>query len=268
MSRIVKVAALQPALQWRHTARNLNRIGAISREICSAGCVDLLVFPEHFNATSSRDGAPQEAEEVRQFVCSTARENSVNIVGGSAECFDDDGKLRNICFVSDRQGNVLGQYCKRRLFGGEPARGVQPGDSTGTFQFDFGLVAVLICADLWFSDLVRAAVDGADLLCVPAETCVRNQESTEYARRLWWSLSMTRAHEYALPIAVADVAEVQFPTHWDSGASSINDPSRKPDADAIQQTIPSGVEGYLIVSINLDACAEFREYRRQSGLLA
>jgi predicted amidohydrolase len=140
-------------------------------------------------------------------------------------------------------------------------------------------VGVLICGDLWEPALARELVDQVDLLCVPAKTTVPTDRYTEYARRLWWNLALTRAMENALPIVVSDWAEARHEAaaladgtkvrsvHHTSGGASINDPGRRPRFNEIQQVLPRGEPGLLAATIDLDAVARFRDYRRSMGLL-
>jgi predicted amidohydrolase len=155
----------------------------------------------------------------------------------------------------------------------------EPGTGAGLFEVAGIRVGVLICGDLWEPAFARALVDCADLLCVPAKTSVPSEGHVDYARPLWWNLALTRAMENGLPIVVSDWAEARHEAatladgtkvrnvHFTCGGSSIVDPGQRPNFDALQATLPPGQPGVLSATIDLDAAAAFREYRRSVGLL-
>jgi predicted amidohydrolase len=140
-------------------------------------------------------------------------------------------------------------------------------------------VGVLICGDVWRPDLVMELCGSVDLICIATKTTVPDASHTEYARRLWHNLALTRAMENGLPVVVADWAEGRHESvalvdgrrvksvHCTSGGSSITDPSRRPHFDQLQQRISTGGPGLLAGAIDLDAMAAFRDYRRSIGLL-
>ena len=138
---------------------------------------------------------------------------------------------------------------------------------------------MLICADLWDPLYTRQLVGKADLLCVPAKTTVPSETHTDYARQLWWNLALTRAMENGLPIVVSDWSLMRHEAaalvdgtkvrsvHYTSGAASITDPGKRPDFDTLQMKMGARQAGILSATIDLDAVARFRDYRRSVGLL-
>jgi len=127
--------------------------------------------------------------------------------------------------------------------------------------------------------MARELLDRVDILCVPARTTVPSERYTQYARTLWWSLALTRAMENAVPVVVSDWAEGRHDSkrlvegtlvhdvHYTSGGGTICDPAGRPDIARIQRTLARGAPGLLTASIDLDAVADFRKYRRSVGLL-
>jgi len=237
---------------------------------------DLLVLPEVFNGILCHYD-PLAGPLARKFLSTLARVCKIAVVGGSID-YDDDGTRRNSCYVFDADGNEVGVYHKRMLFGSEQGARA-PGESPGIFELAGVRVAVLICADLWNPDYARELVGKADLLCVPAKTSVPIESHADYARQLWWNLALTRAMANALPIVVSDWSLARHEAtalvdgtkvhsvHYTCGAASITDPSKRPDFEAIQMKLGVKQAGILAATIDLDAVARYRDYRRSMGLL-
>ncbi len=258
-----------------------------------AGPVDLIVLPEVFNGVLCHDDVPA-GPVARRFLSTLARTSKAAVVGG-VDYACEDGCRRNACFAVGADGEEMGVYYKRVMFGRE--RGTRTaGMSYGVFEIahretasgdlsarsagdSFVRVGVLICGDMWDARLAAELRDRVDVLCVPVKTRVPEGGHIDYARRLWWNLALTRAMENAIPIVVSDWAEGRHEAyalvegarvqsvHYTTGGSSISDPGRRPHFEELQQTIPRGQPGILAADIDLDAVARFREYRKAVGLL-
>ena len=95
---------------------------------------------------------------------------NVNIIGGSQFAIEDD-ELRNISYLFRRDGTIERQYkihitpAERRWWG------IKPGREVNVFETDRGRIAILICYDIEFPELVRiAASKGAQIIFVPFNT--------------------------------------------------------------------------------------------------
>ena len=178
----------------------------------------------------------------------------------------------------NRAGDLVGTYDKRRLFGREQETRT-PGTRPGIFEVDGMRVGVLICADLWHAELARELIDRVDVLCVPAATVIVSEEHRPYARSTWYQLAMVRALETGLAIVVSDWADGRHESaqtvggvttnevRWTAGASSITDPSRRPDLARMQKATERGEADHLVATIDPARLADFRTYRRRRGLL-
>jgi len=275
---MIRVCTLQPGLHWLAPMPNLHLIRQTAERALAAAPADLLVLPEVFNAVPS-DYDPNLAGQARAFLCTLATACSVAVVGGSIDRLCEHGSRRNTCFVLDSDGREVGAYDKRVLFADEQGTRT-PGTGAGIFELAGVRVGVLICADLWDAALMRELVGQADVLCVPAKTTVGSAAYTEYARRLWWNLALTRAMESGIPVVVSDWPEMRHEAvaaadgtrvrsvHYTSGGSSIVDPGKRPRMDELQLVLPRGQEGVLSSTIDLEALAAYRAHRRAVGLLA
>jgi predicted amidohydrolase len=277
-SRIIRVAALQPALGWLRPMPNMHLLRQAAECVVRESGADLLVLPETFTGQPCDYDQGASGRQARQFLATLAKACRVNVIGGSIDYQYEGGERRNTCFVVDRDGAEVGSYHKRVLFARE-LESRQAGAGPGIFDVAGARVGVLSCADLWDPALAREMLGRVDLLCVPAKTTVPSDRYVEYARTLWWNLALTRAMENGVPVVVSDWAEGRHETkrlvegttirdtHYTSGGGSVCDPSGRPEIVRIQQTLARGAAGVLTAAIDLDAVARFREYRQSVGLL-
>jgi predicted amidohydrolase len=274
----IRVAALQPELRWLRPMPNMHHLRETSERLARREGADLIVLPETFTGQPSDYDGGASGRQAREFLRTLARACGVAAVGGSIDYQDEDGARQNACFVVDAEGHEVGRYDKRVLFARE-IESRRSGTAPGVFEVAGVRVGVLVCADLWDPLMALELRDRVDVLCVPAKTTVPSDRYVDYARGLWWNLALTRAMESALPVVVSDWAARRHEskrvvegrtirdTHFTSGGASICDPSGRPDLGRIQQTIVKGAPGVLTATIDLDAVAAFRDYRRSVGLL-
>ncbi|UCD28008.1 MAG: carbon-nitrogen hydrolase family protein [Planctomycetota bacterium] len=276
-TRPIRVLALQPELRWLQSMPDMHLIRQTIEKALVKEPADLVVLPEVFNGVPA-DYNPDAGPQARQFLSTLAKACKIAVVGGSIDYQHNLGNRRNTCFLFDSSGNEVGSYHKRLLFAHE-RESHQKGDGPGIFELAGIRIGVLICGDLWEPNYVRELIDRIDLLCVPAKTTVPSDSHTEYARRLWWNLALTRAMENALPIVVSDWPESRHEAtrlidgtkvhhvHYTSGGASITNPGKRPHFDDIQINLPRGKPGNLSATINLEEITKFRNYRRSVGLL-
>jgi predicted amidohydrolase len=216
---------------------------------------------------------------MEKFLSNIAKACDSHIIGGGAPVADPlSGKSHNRAVICHRNGDIIGRYDKRVLFSSEQdAR--MPGAAEGIVELDGFRVGILICADLWDPALSRAMSGRVDVLAVGVKSSVPTEGHIKYARQLWHSMSLIRAMENGFALLVADWPEARHDfgrgeqgvrtreTHYTSGASTIVDPSHRPDLERIQKTIVPGRTGVLRADIRLEALDTFRDYRRRVGLL-
>jgi predicted amidohydrolase len=262
------VCALQPAIYWQDPARTFASIASLLAQAAAAAPLDLAVLPEHFDAQIADEGDQGPWLAGQALAAELARRHQVNLVAGSIERWDAAAGARfNTAVVYGRQGQALGCYDKRRLFGFELRRGVQPGSDPLTLEIEGVTVGVLICSDLWHPELTRAMAAQIELLCVPAQTTIRPESEPAYARMLWHTLAMARAQENVLAVVVSDQAADSLAPFRCGGVSSITDPSAEPVLSDIQRVLADGDAGYLTARLELARLERFRSYRRAAGLL-
>ncbi|MEW4488444.1 GNAT family N-acetyltransferase [Thalassoglobus sp. JC818] len=145
---------------------------------------DFVVFPELFTTQllscvhQDRPGsaARKLAEFTPQyldFFTEMAVKYDINIIGGSHFVVEEDS-LFNVAYLFRRDGSI-GKQEKIHITPSERKWwGVSPGRSVTTFDTDCGRIAILVCYDIEFPELVRiAAQKGAKIIFVPFNTDTR-----------------------------------------------------------------------------------------------
>jgi predicted amidohydrolase/ribosomal protein S18 acetylase RimI-like enzyme len=146
---------------------------------------DFCVFPEYVNAplmAPFNEVGPAAAirklaeftDEIREFFTKKAVEYNINIVTGSMPHYED-GHLRNVVYLCQRDGTSDGQYKIHITPSEEADWGMIGGDELKVIQTDCGKVAMLICYDSEFPELGRFLADrGVQILFVPFCTDTAN----------------------------------------------------------------------------------------------
>lgn len=108
------------------------------------------------------------------FYTEMAVKYNINIIGGSQFAVEDD-TLFNVSYLFRRDG-TLGMQEKIHITPSERKWwGVSPGRKVNVFDTDCGTIAILICYDIEFPELVRiAAGKGAQIIFVPFNTDTRH----------------------------------------------------------------------------------------------
>jgi predicted amidohydrolase len=165
------------------------------------------------------------------------------IVGSMPEPNGD--KVFNTVYVADN-GKLSGVYRKIHLFSllGEE-RAFSGGDSWLLADTSIGRIGVIICYDLRFPELSRRlAVEGAQVICVPAQWPKPRQEH-------WRTLLRARAIENQLFVvacnACGTIGKLDF-----FGMSMIIDPKGELLGEAGES------EGEIIAPLDLQAMADWR----------
>lgn len=150
-------------------------------DVASDYSCDFVMFPELFTTQllscvkPERPGlaARRLAEFTPQYLeyfaeCSV--KYNVNLIAGSQFVVEDD-ELYNVAYFFGRDGTIQKQYKLHITPSERKWWGVSPGRSVNVFDTDCGRVAILICYDIEFPELVRiAASKGAQIIFVPFNT--------------------------------------------------------------------------------------------------
>lgn len=143
----------------------------------------LLVLPEYFTLQLGALDDPHKpvSEIVRgvayhlprflELMSDIARRYDMYIVGGTIPVIDDDDRVRNDCYVFSPSGMWHRQGKLHMTRFEKEDWDVVERDRLTVFETDFGRMAVAVCYDVEFPELVRSlARYGIDMLVVPSST--------------------------------------------------------------------------------------------------
>ncbi len=155
----MRVLAVQMPIAWERKADNFEQARAM---VLASHPPEgsLIVLPEMF-ATGFTMNVRKLAEPhdgpTEAFLCELARETSCTILAGRIGQ-GENGKGVNLAVAVGRDGSCLARYAKLHpfTFSGE-ADHYQPGNEIVTFDCNGLTIAPLICYDLRFPEVFRAA---------------------------------------------------------------------------------------------------------------
>jgi len=239
------VAGLQLDLAWEDPEENFERATPLAERAAEDGA-RLLVLPEMFNTGFSMDAAKCVVHEpaTRAWLRALAQRLERFVLGGFAE--PGDPRPGNALALFGPDGRELLRYRKVHPFAlaGE-GRHFAGGDSLATATVDSVRVTPVICYDLRFPELFRAAAARTDLFVVIANW-------PEKRRHAWSTLLAARAIEnQGFVLGVNRVGEGGGETH--SGDSALIDPSGQVRA------LASGEPAVVLGSVDAGEVARIRE---------
>jgi predicted amidohydrolase len=239
--------------------------------------IDCAVLPEYAFGTfrewaSAKQDGDHLTASIQTAIGQLAQQNRVAIVAGSMPYQTEKKAWRNRSFIFSKSGELVGSYDKQHPFRVEKQLGLEPGTQCLTLKLDRYNMAVLICSDLWYHDLLTQVVSTIDFLVVPTMTTVLNSQHIRYGQWAWQSLVGVRSKEYTIPIVSADQAAREYaPGVYTCGGSCVADPSYRfsNNEGSITQAlrIPSNEKStYITSTIDLQAVRKYAAYRRDVGL--
>jgi 5-aminopentanamidase len=214
----VRVAAAQVAADVTQ-APTAERLVEAVRAAAAKGA-DLVVLPELAPSGycfRDREEARAAAEPLDGPIVSTlrrvSRELPVTVVAGVAL---REGDLLSNAAVVVEDGEVLGVYRKSHLWSEEKLFFTPADEGPLLVSTRCGVVAVLICYDLEFPELVRIAAEaGADIVTVPANWPVINHPPDQPAIEVIKAQAV--AAYYGVFVVVADRCGDERGTRWVGG---------------------------------------------------
>lgn len=185
VTELVRIAAVQYGMRTIKEFSDFATQSEFFIETASEYKSDFVLFPElHTTQLLScipdlrpGEAARRLAEFTPQYLdhyTEMAVKYNVNIIGGSQFVVEDD-TLFNVSYLFRRDG-TLGMQEKIHITPSERKWwGVSPGRKVNVFDTDCGTIAILICYDIEFPELVRiAASKGAQIIFVPFNTDTRH----------------------------------------------------------------------------------------------
>ena len=196
-------AAIQFNIQLGYIDANLDTASAALKRVADQGA-KLAVLPEMWscgydyrNLAELAKQTPRVVETI-QHLCA---ELKLVTVGSLPEL--ENGQIHNTAYVIDN-GKLVGSYRKLHLFSTmREDQFLAAGNQTLVAETSVGKLGVAICYDLRFPELFRKlALDGAEIICLPAEWPKPRQEH-------WKTLLRARAIENQLFVIASNCCGVQ-----------------------------------------------------------
>jgi predicted amidohydrolase len=242
------VAGIQFDIAWEDPVENFRRVAPLARHAVAEGA-EMLALPEMFATgfTMRSEEMAMHAKATFEFMAETASRHGVWIVGGYAE--PGDRRPANACSVIAPDGREALHYRKIHPFSlaNEPDH-YEAGEGLYTVEISGVGVTPLICYDLRFPELFRAAAMATDLFVVIANWPARRGHA-------WRTLLAARAiDDEAWVLGVNRVGEVDGYVH--SGDTSLVDPWGKVVATLVDES--GVVAGEVVASEVREARKRFR----------
>lgn len=179
---------------------NLHKVQSFAREAASAGS-QFLLLPELWSSGYDLENARRHAQAnlgILEEIKALAVEYRLSI-GGSL-LLEEPGGVYNSFVLAGADGLEIARYNKLHLFRlmGEDSY-LQPGQQPRQAQTVLGPAGFAVCYDLRFPELFRRyALDGAEIVLLPAEWPARRQEH-------WNVLLRARAIENQMYVAGVNI---------------------------------------------------------------
>jgi predicted amidohydrolase len=241
----IKAAAIQFNVKQGDVDANLAYVREALARVAAQGA-NLAVLPEMWSSGFAYKNLNELALRTLEIVdelLKLSRQLKLVIVGSMPEPNGD--KVFNTIHVMDN-GTLAGVYRKIHLFSllGED-RAFSGGDSWLLADTSIGKVGVIVCYDLRFPELSRRlAVEGAQVICVPAQWPKPRQEH-------WRTLLRARAIENQLFVVSCNTCGIVGKLDF-FGMSMIIDPKGEVMADAGE------CEGEIFAALDMQAMNEWR----------
>ncbi len=141
-----------------------------------------LLYPEYFAAQlfsmmprdmTIREGAlklSEQTEKFNQMFMDIAKKRNLFIIGGSYPVLRD-GRLYNVSHLFTPAGNIYSQDKLHVTPDEREEWGITPGESLNVFDTPYGRIAILVCYDIEFPEIVRLlTLAGVQVIFVPFST--------------------------------------------------------------------------------------------------
>lgn len=166
----VKISILQFKSELGAVDKNFD---TARRLIDGAKNSDVAILPELWTTgyypAPIENFADVDAKRTAEFICAAARENNLNVVGGSTIAAVD-GKFFNRSIISNRHGEIVATYDKTHMFTfADEGKVFTAGKNISAFELDGVKCGIAICYDLRFPEFIRKiALTGIEILFIPA----------------------------------------------------------------------------------------------------
>jgi predicted amidohydrolase len=245
-------ASIQFNISLGYIDANLDKTTAALQRVAARGA-QLAVLPEMWSCGYDYRNLKVLAKEtprVLEAIQEECRKLNLVSIGSLPEL--QDGTIYNTAYVIDN-GELVGSYRKIHLFSTmREDEFLGAGHQSLVAETSIGRLGIAICYDLRFPELFRKlALDGAEIICIPAEWPKPRQEH-------WKTLLRARAIENQLFVIAANCCGVQGKYDFFGLSQLIS-----PPGNILQVAEESDTE--LVATFDF---SEMEKYRAQINTLA
>lgn len=207
MARYINIATVSFLVDDEPTTveKNIERAISYIKEASNRGA-DIVCLPEWFNITNVKgitisDIAEPVPGPLSNKLSSIAKDCHISIIA-TYPVIDD--KLYNQATIFNKKGEIVGFYRKVQPTASEvKSLGITPGDDFPVFDVESAKIAVMICMDIYFPEIVRIyAFKGAEIVFWPTMAHGPTQTALEIqfrARALDNSMIMVQSNYACKP---------------------------------------------------------------------
>ncbi len=214
---------------------------------------DFVALPEMWSVDFTPYLVPKSPEAVDgpayTLMAEAAKTYGYYLIGGSVPFDEGKDKVKNRCFVFDRQGQCLGHYDKTHLFALEikdelsitEANYTEPGKEIFLMDTEYGKVGIATCYDIRFPGLfIKMAQEGAKMVMLQAAF------SYQTGGAHWETLAKARALDAQVFFAALGSAYSEEAHYKTFGHSMVVNPWGQVEGELGNQP------GLLLVDIDFD----------------
>ena len=243
----MKVYAVQHDIVWEDKPANFDRVASMLAA-ARPELGSLIVLEEMFATGFSKNlGCTREPPDgdTTAYLQKLAAAHQCCVIGGLVGC-GSNGLGRNEALVIGPAGNELARYVKMQPFtGGQEDRIHEAGTQVTLFEFGGFKIAPLVCYDLRFPELARAAIQqGAEVLVYIASWPIKRAQH-------WVTLLQARAIENLAWVVGVNRCGTD-PEFTYPGRTMVVDPHGNLIADAADR------EGVLVADLSPQIVADWR----------
>ncbi len=243
----LNVALIQANIHWNDYNASFDHYRALLSS-AQLSDVDLILFPEMFASGFSLltgDSAKECFHAGLAFLKECSQAYDSYCAGSLPKPIDDDERCLNSIQISNRKGELVGEYAKIHLFSfANEDRKAIPGKALYVLQIEEVRIGFFVCYDLRFPQAFASLAEEVDAYAVVANWPASRREH-------WDTLLKARAIEnQAYVMGVNRVGEgggIQY-----SGGTSFISPQGQVEG------VTDNTEGVLVASISVE---EVRSYR-------
>ncbi|UWD50048.1 carbon-nitrogen hydrolase [Clostridioides difficile] len=253
MSRKVKIGIIQQHSVLGDVKKNIEKAVEMIDDLGNQGA-DIICLPELFatgynleylGGIKTLDLIREHNKYIEESMSEAAKRNNVYLISPYGTLEKDSTHVFNSAVIFDRQGNMMGEYCKNHLWSLEAVY-FKAGEKIDVYDADFGKFGVMICYDAGFPEVARELMlKGSEIIFIPSAWRIQDEDM--------WDLNVSqRALENTVYTVGVNLVS-NDPNLILFGKSKICNPR-----GTIISQLDTYREKYILAEIDLDEIEKYR----------